>query len=58
MLHVRKVYQKPPPCSRLSQRFLACREFRGTGHAWRVGFAEWVVSYAQLHLHNLRHPAR
>lgn len=23
MLYVRKVYQNPPPCSRLSQRFLA-----------------------------------
>ena len=27
MLYVRQVYQNPPRCSRLSRRFLACREF-------------------------------
>ena len=44
MLYVRQVYQNPPPCSRLSQRFLACREFGGTGDAWAVGIAKAVVN--------------
>jgi hypothetical protein len=40
MLYVRKVYQNPPHCTRLSQRFRACREFGGTGDAGAVGIAD------------------
>jgi len=52
MLYVRKVYQNPPPCSRLSQRFLACRKFGRTAHAWGVEIAEWVarIFLSSLHL--------
>src|SRR6266404_1600228 len=40
------------------QRQRLAHFWKRTGHAWSVRIAKWVVSHAELHLHNLRDSIR